>query len=235
LPAVSQAVGDFLAASGPPEKAEAGLKAALARYHPAEAQALYQTLVAPVSPVLHDKRLVFLAPDRETVSRTVDLRGEQTETEVDVVLRNLAEGYYLKKITEEPRILANYVDLLHLYVMESDFGKASDILENALGVVFRHRGDFEGQKRLWSEIDRIVNVQYRYGDADKIRVAREAVRDALVKSRQETQWDVCEPYQYCIAALVALDQRQEARKLLAEAEQKFPNHKRLRGFARQLH
>jgi CHAT domain-containing protein len=63
LPAIPQAVGDYLAATGPPDQAEAKLKEALARYNPAEAQALYQTLVAPVDRMLQDKRLVFLAPD----------------------------------------------------------------------------------------------------------------------------------------------------------------------------
>jgi CHAT domain-containing protein/predicted negative regulator of RcsB-dependent stress response len=63
LPAVSLAMGAYLAATSPTEQAEARLKEALARYGPADAQALYQALVAPVDRVLQGKRLVFLAPD----------------------------------------------------------------------------------------------------------------------------------------------------------------------------
>jgi CHAT domain-containing protein len=59
-------VGEAVAAYGQsPERAQAGkkLQAAFNAFNPNTAQALYQTLVGPVTQVLTGKRLIFLAPD----------------------------------------------------------------------------------------------------------------------------------------------------------------------------
>jgi CHAT domain-containing protein/tetratricopeptide (TPR) repeat protein len=63
LPAVAQALGEYLAVPDPSARDEARIKESFERFDLNAAHEIYQTLVTPVAEVLQEKRQVFLAPD----------------------------------------------------------------------------------------------------------------------------------------------------------------------------
>jgi hypothetical protein len=122
-----------------------------------------------------DYELVFKADGRESVSRSVRLIDK--DAEVDVYLRNLSEDVFLKRLDEEPTMMANYVDLTHEYILDKQFAKAMAVIARGLPVVIDGRADED--KRFWAEINRITVEQYEYGDAKDLHEARRQLRDTL--------------------------------------------------------
>jgi hypothetical protein len=169
-----------------------------------------------------DYELVFKADGRESVSRSVTL--VDADVDVDVYLRNLSEGVFLRRIEEEPTVMANYVDLTHEYMLDKQFAKAMAVIARALPVVIDGRADEE--KRFWAEINRITVEQYEYGDSSDLQEARRHLRDTLAPFVKDRNAPI-ELYGEYILVEAALGNYDTAREMMRRATDQ-------RGYSRYL-
>lgn len=180
--------------------------------------------------------IVFMMANRKSVTRTIDLTTGKSPGTVQVQLPSLTEEYYRQQIKKNPTNLHHYCDLAHHFILEHRFDDAMTVFADAIAALIKNPS-LPDSSRLWSEINRVVEEQYHYGNAAEVAQARKALRDglgAILKAHPDAPF----PYLYYnyILALDRLDQRQQAQDAFEEAWRRFPNNRvfqRLRreGFA----
>jgi hypothetical protein len=179
--------------------------------------------------------LLFRAPARESVSRTVELSGSTDPVVVEVTLKSLGEGYYLARIREAPEALPNYVDLAHLYALEKRFDAAAQVLEKGAILCLSGRlADESPAYRLWSEIERIVTMQFEYGSPEDLQTARLKMRkmlDGLLGRFPSGSPALFEQYTLVLAEL---GESKKARAALDEGLRRYPDSKELQRLQKRL-
>ena len=175
--------------------------------------------------------LTFRAKDRQAVSRTVELEEAGASHSVHVDLPSLAEGYYRQAIREAPLIIANYVDLAHHYMLEGRTADAVGVFREGIRIVLAHP-TLESE-RLWSELQRVVEEQYDYGDMARVKDARRQVLSLLERMVTEEPRASAAVYAAYVYALDAAGERQKAQAAFIKAWAKFPGNPGLQRLQKQ--
>ena len=118
--------------------------------------------------------LTFKKADREMVVEQVEWKAEETVRTVDVKLPSTMVVFYRNKLQSEPNNLLHYADLGHHLAQDGELQNAVNVYKTGARLILSKRAK-ENANRLWSEIDRLVSVQYVYGDEAAVRQARQLV------------------------------------------------------------
>lgn len=167
----------------------------------------------------------FLMKARQQSVQSIDLSDARDTLVVHAELGSLTEAYYLQQIEKEPDLIHNYADLAHHYILEHRLQDAVTTFSQGIEVVVRNP-DISDAGRLWSEIDRVIDEQYEYGDPATVRKAREILTASLGTDLRKCAGK--EPLMLFISytkALDSLDRRQEAQDVFETAWRKFPGEK----------
>jgi len=177
--------------------------------------------------------LIFRMKDREAVSQRVDLSTGTASQTIQVKLPSQTVAFYRTKIKEEPNSPHHYADLGHHLILEHDIAEAAAVFKEGLVLVLAGKAD-DGGHRLWSEVDRVINKQYDYGDQDTLKAGREAML-ALLRDlhREHNTIRDLQLYINYVNCADALNFRQEAQERFSEAWELYPKHRQLRPFLRR--
>jgi hypothetical protein len=176
--------------------------------------------------------LIFRAPDREQVRRTVTLDPAQPNVLVEVALRSLVEPYYRQAIKDHPAVMANYVDLAHHLMLERRYADAMSVLADGIRLALERPG-IEDIGRLWAEIDKITERQYVYGDLADLRPVRILLRDMLAAVLAESPRGEPQLFVRYAVVLDELGQRDECVQVMREAWKRFPGNDNLARLAKR--
>jgi tetratricopeptide (TPR) repeat protein len=172
--------------------------------------------------------ILFQMKDREQVTKTVDLQNAKGHLRIRAELPSLTAEYYEQKIREEPRLIHHYADLAHHYMLEGRLKDAMNTFQKGVEVVFQNPG-IPDASRLWSEIQRVTDKQYDYGDADTVRQARALLRDCLAALYKEYPKNrEVMFYANLVYVLDELNERQRAQEVFETAWKLFPGDRVLR-------
>ncbi|MBT3380696.1 MAG: PEGA domain-containing protein [Lentisphaerae bacterium] len=177
--------------------------------------------------------ITFRMEGREPVSKTVALTPDNPTQTVNATLKSVTEGYYLQQIQTTPDELPNYVDLAHHYMLEKRFDDAMRILKGGIDIAFKN--PHLSASRLWSEVGRVTERQYDYGDADDVKKARRLLRDMLGKvvkadAGGEQRLYLLTSY---VVVLDSLSERRKAQQYFEKAWSEFPRNKHLERMRRK--
>lgn len=174
--------------------------------------------------------LLLRADDRKPVTRTVELTESTT---VDLLLYNHNVAIYHERIESDPPNLTNRADLAHEFVLEKRFDEAMTVIEGGLLRILEKQPVTETE-RFWSEIDRILTMQFDYGDEADLRMARQKmVRmcETILLYYPDGNGDI---YGLYALSLAMLGQQEDALKVLAKAREKRVQGKLLQRAAREV-
>jgi len=177
--------------------------------------------------------ITFRMEGREPASRTTELDPATPAQTVKATLKSVTEGYYLQQIETNRQELANYVDLAHHYMLEKRFPDAMEIFEKGIELVFDHA--HISASRLWSEVGRVTERQYNYGDDDDVKKACRLLRDMLAnvidgKPRGENRLYLFATY---VVVLDKLSERRKAQQYFEKVWSEFPRNKHLERLRRR--
>ena len=139
------------------------------------------------------------------------------------------------RITASPGDLANYVDLGHQYMLDKRFDDAVHILEKAILRAFGSGDADSGSERLWSEVDRIISMQYEYGTKEDLAVARAKVCEMLERVLKKYPAGCAPFYRNYVTVLAELGQTDRARTTLEVALRRFPDDRALRQMEKYIY
>lgn len=174
--------------------------------------------------------LLLRADDRKPVTRSVELNASTT---VDVLLYNQNVAIYYERIENDPPNLTNRADLAHEFVLEKRFDEAMTVIEGGLLRLLEGKPVTE-QDRFWSEIDRILTMQFDYGDEEDLRTARQKmVRmcETILLYYPKGNGDI---YGLYALSLSMLGQQDDALKVLDKAKDLRVQSKLLQQAAREV-
>ena len=176
--------------------------------------------------------LIFRAPDREQVRRSVTLDPQNANPVIEVTLKSLAEPYYRQEIKDNPGVMANYVDLTHHLILEQRYADGMSVLADGIRLVLRKR-DVEDAGRLWAEIEKIIERQYLYGSTEDLNPVRILLRDMLAAMLTESPKGDPQLFAQYATVLDELDQRDTAVQVMKDAWTKFPGDRTLTQLAKR--
>ena len=177
--------------------------------------------------------LVFRMEQREQVTRTVDLNPGRREHLVTVDLPSRTAGYYEQQIQDDPKNMANYVDLAHHYMLEKRFTDTMDVFRKGIRIALDGSGTGD-IARLWSEIQRVTQRQYDYGDAEDVKQSQRLLRTVLAEAVKQFPGAVPEVYANYILVLDALGDRRKAQDVFIEAWRRYPHDRGLQRMRKQM-
>lgn len=141
------------------------------------------TTITGLKPGKHDVRLV--KTDYFDHTETVDLDPNETAV-LDVKLKSRIVAFLEAQIRENPKVLKNYIDLVHYYIINKNYDRFSYWYAKALICNDRRPSDPDQARRLKQEIDKIKNGKHYYDfDNETIRKLMEAVEDSYVIAARE--------------------------------------------------
>jgi tetratricopeptide (TPR) repeat protein len=174
--------------------------------------------------------LLVRADDRKPVTRSVELVESTT---VDVLLYNQNVAIYYERIESDPPNLSNRADLAHEFVLEKRFDEAMTVIEGGLLRILEGKSVTEAD-RFWSEIDRILTMQFDYGGELELKQARQKVVrmcETILLYYPKGNGDI---YGLYALALSMLGQQDDALKVLAKAKEQGVKSKLLQRAAREV-
>ena len=171
--------------------------------------------------------------DREPVNRRIRWKEGETRQTVEVRLASQTIEFYRKKLAEEPLNLLHYADMGHHLVLEGELVEAMSVFKEGLKQILdgkRPRDPF----RLWAELDRVVTVQYMYGDERTVEVARRILLGMLDELWDEYR-DIRDISYYRCYVSVAdrLKYREAAQEKLDAALKRWPADKTLTSYLKR--
>ena len=177
--------------------------------------------------------IAFKLAEREGVTRKVSWREGETRKVVEVRLPSQMLEFYRKKMEEDPLNLLHYADLGHHLVLEGQLMDAMKVYKAGLKLIFDRKNPRDAG-RLWAEIERVIVVQYTYGDSRTVDVARRILFGMLCELSEE-YLDIGDINFYMNYINVAdrLGLKQDAQEKFDAACKKWPGHKQLEGFVRR--
>ncbi len=177
--------------------------------------------------------LTFKKADREMVVEQVEWKADETVRTVDVKLPSTMVVFYRNKLQSEPNNLLHYADLGHHLAQDGELQNAVNVYKTGARLILSKRAK-ENAGRLWSEIDRLVSVQYVYGDEAAVRQARQLVIEMLRELFDEyPNSDVLSLYYSYIDAAETMKRRNEAQRIFSLAYKKWPKDKRLESYLKK--
>jgi tetratricopeptide (TPR) repeat protein len=174
--------------------------------------------------------LLVRADDRKPVTRSVELTESTT---LDLLLYNQNVAIYHERIESDPPNLTNRADLAHEFVLEKRFDEAMTVIEGGLLRILEKKSVTEAD-RFWSEIDRILTMQFDYGGEEELRQARQKmVRmcETILLYYPKGNGDI---YGLYALSLSMLGQADDALKVLAKAKELKLQSKLLQRAAREV-
>ena len=177
--------------------------------------------------------LTFKKADREMVVEQVEWKAEETVRTVDVKLPSTMVVFYRNKLQSEPNNLLHYADLGHHLAQDGELQNAVNVYKTGARLILSKRAK-ENANRLWSEIDRLVSVQYVYGDEAAVRQARQLVIEMLRELFDEyPNSDVPPLYYSYIDCAETMKRRNEAQRIFSLAYKKWTKDKRLESYLKK--
>ncbi|MBR4674794.1 MAG: PEGA domain-containing protein [Victivallales bacterium] len=177
--------------------------------------------------------LTFKKADREMVVEHVEWKAEETVRSVHVKLPSTMVVFYRNKLQSEPNNLLHYADLGHHLAQDGELQTAVNVYKTGLRLVMGKKSS-ENAYRLWAEVDRLVTVQYVYGDEAAIRQARQLVIEMLRELFDEyPNSDVMAFYFSYIDCADTLKRRNEAQRIFSLAYKKWPQEKRMANYIKR--
>lgn len=175
----------------------------------------------------------FKMKDRETVVKNIVWKEGEEKLTVEAKLPSLTLGFYRAKLQAEPLWILHYADLGHHLILEGELQEGMEVYKKGLELLLEKKAK-ENAHRLWSEINRVIVVQYVYGDAETVKQARALLLNML-KSLWEKYPDINDPsfYYNYIDCADANNQRQDAQEKFEKAYKKWPNDKRLKQYLKR--
>ncbi|MFP4055553.1 MAG: PEGA domain-containing protein [Candidatus Brocadiia bacterium] len=180
-----------------------------------------------LSPGSHTLRLAK-EPAYRAVTREIEVRPGPTPP-LSVRLEPTLERYYRQRIKENPQVLGNYTELLHLYVLEREPEKAIPILPQAVRAL---KGDEVGETEM-GQFFREVRAIYQ-GEAgplddaqrqEMVQAGLQLLRAILASEPEESS-----TYTSLATLLVAAGQAEAVMKICDEMtkEAKVPGYVHIR-------
>ncbi len=174
----------------------------------------------------------FMLAGRKTVTQALDLSAGQAPPVLRVQLPSLTEEYYRQQLEREPGNLHHYCDLAHHYILEHRFDEAMAVFDRAVRQAIENPG-IDNKERLWSEMDRVVEEQYDYGDEAAVDRARRALAKTLEALHTAYPEAPFPPLHVTyVMVLDSIDQRQRAQEAYERACRRFPLDQGLRRLRR---
>jgi hypothetical protein len=173
--------------------------------------------------------LVFRMKGRQQVEQRLTLGASAADTHVDIRLPSLAEAYYLQCLQDDPHKMPAFADLGHHYVLEKRFDDAMAVFARGIRVVLTVPGI--DASRLWSEVQRVVTVQYQYGSEEEVKAARESLRRMIELLLQEYPKGSGPLYARYAEVLDVLGERQKAEEAFTAGRRLHPDDRELAAVA----
>lgn len=178
-------------------------------------------------------QLTFQMKDRETVTHSVVWKEGESVRTVEATLPSMTVAFYRGKLSSEPLNLLHYADLGHQLVLEGRLDEAVSLYKSAIDMILDGKAS-ENANRLWSEVNRVIVVQYVYGDASVIRSARTKMLEMLRQVFSERD-DIANQTFFIsyIDCAESLNQHEDAQEKFTLAWRKWPNSKPLRPYLKR--
>lgn len=177
--------------------------------------------------------VVFSAPGRERVRRTVELEpGEDTRT-VTAELSGMTEEIYKQRMKENPKDLNNYADLAHYLVLQHRFEQSARVMGDGLRLYTQGKSG-DGAKRLLQELKRIPAQQFNYGTSEHVEQARQALAQELEDVIDEHPKANKQIYHAMIDLLLKRGQKERAEEITRQAIVVYPNDGHLKRYCKKM-
>ena len=153
--------------------------------------------------------------------------SEPKRVEVHYTLSSETEALYLAAIRRSPDGLFNYIELAHHYVLAHRFQEAMAAFKQAFPRAKKHGLGHDDSfdhpvLRLYDEMRRVHEPQYKYGDEEDVKVARQLVEKTLEEQIEKHPEDYLARYSLA-EAYSRMERKADATRHLVAASEKCNN------------
>jgi len=141
--------------------------------------------IAGLQPGKHE--IIAMAEACDPCVKTIDIKPGQNLS-VRLAPQAKIESYYLKRIENTPRDLANYIELLHHYVLKGKFADAQKVFTEALIVVAMNWARPQDMMRFTQEIQKINNGMFEYQGREKMQKILESSITDVIAAYPRARW-----------------------------------------------